>query len=252
MRRAPRHRPAHGGFRRRASAALRANPRRRPRPSPSRASCSTARASPEALRQQRRDQPLAVGTLLLQRLDEEPEPAQRLGEKLEVFVADRRVRVRVAVDLLFAKPRAGDRRRPAPASGTRRESGGCPCSSVAISERFVVSRKNASSTCSIRRRLTWISRATCASSTRSCARRKMSSISAAGAGRDRTRFARRVEPREHRRDLLREIARKAAVVRDGAFGEQYAGRVLHREHFGHVARRRHRVETARRATPRAR
>ena len=59
---------------------------------------------------------------------------------------------------------------------------------------------------------------------------------------DRTRRLRRVEPRQHRRDLLREIAREAAEVLDGALGEQDARRVLHREHIRHVARRRHRVE----------
>ena len=63
-----------------------------------------ARSFAESLRQKRRDQPPSVGTLLLHRLDEEAEPAQRFREKLEVAVADRRVRVRIAVDLLFAKP----------------------------------------------------------------------------------------------------------------------------------------------------
>ena len=69
-----------------------------------RAASSADRDLAQTLRQQRGNEPLPVGTLLLQRLDEEPQPTQRLGEKLEVAVADRRVRVRIAVDLLLAKP----------------------------------------------------------------------------------------------------------------------------------------------------
>src|SRR6185436_5129998 len=58
----------------------------------------------ETLRQQRRHDPRGVRALLLQRLDEKTQSAQRLGEELEVFGTDRGFGVRVAVDLLFAEP----------------------------------------------------------------------------------------------------------------------------------------------------
>ena len=110
--------------------------------------------------------------------------------------------------------------------------------SVASSARFGLSRKNASSTCSMCRRFVWISRPTCASSTRSCARFDISSSSgaaAAGAGR-----ASRVEPRHHRLDLLRKILRQARVVLERALRQQDARRVFHRERLGTA--RRHLVE----------
>ena len=61
--------------------------RRRPRASTESVS---ATAGSERLahpaRDQRRNQALAIGTLLLDRLDEEPEARQRFGEELEIVV----------------------------------------------------------------------------------------------------------------------------------------------------------------------
>ena len=198
--------------------------------------------SPRRLAKQRGDQPLPIGTLLLQRLDEESQSAQRLGEKLEVFVADRRVRVRVAVDLLFAK-------REQVIGVVLLQHLKCAADLVAV----LAERRDLGALRRIaEERVEHLLHPAQVDLDLARDLREQDSLLRAaeyavdqrpGPGRDRTRFARRVEPREHRRDLLREIAREAAVVRHGALGEQDAGRVLHREHFRNVRRRRHRVET---------
>ncbi len=61
------------------------------------------RCLPEALREQRGDQPLALGALLLDGLDVEAQAGQRFGEKLEVVVRHVRFRIRIRVDLLLAQ-----------------------------------------------------------------------------------------------------------------------------------------------------
>ena len=78
------------------------------------------------------------------------------------------------------------------------------------------------------RRLAWISRITCASSTRSCARFDISSSTGAAAS-PTTAGARGVEPRQHRLDLLREFGRQVVEVLERALGEQQRRRELHRQ-----------------------
>ena len=131
------------------------------------------------------------GPLLLDRLDVEAQARQRFGEKLEVVVADRRRRDRRSCAICSSHSPS---RRSASSSPSMRSAPRiCALSlaSVARSARLLLSRKNASSTCSMWRRLTWISRPTCASSTRSCARLLISSsIGAPVAGGERPRRAR--------------------------------------------------------------
>ena len=55
-----------------------------------------------AARNQRRNQTIAIGTLLLDRFDKKSETGQRLGEKLELVVRNQRVGRRVTLDLLLA------------------------------------------------------------------------------------------------------------------------------------------------------
>ncbi len=57
----------------------------------------------QALRDQRRDQAVPVGPLLLHRLDVEPEPGQRLREALQIVVGDLGLGIRVVLDLLLAR-----------------------------------------------------------------------------------------------------------------------------------------------------
>ena len=123
----------------------------------------------EALRDQRRDDPFAIGTLLLDRVDVEAEPRQRFGEQLEIPPRRPACRDwRKSRSASGTAPAAGRRRR-APECAARRESAGCPSRASQARTARVWSRKNASSTCSMWRRFAWISRITCASSTRSCA-----------------------------------------------------------------------------------
>ena len=93
--------------------------------------------------------------------------------------------------------------------------------SVASSARFSWSRKNASSTCSMWRRLAWISRATCASSRRSCARRAISSSIGArrdpGAGLFCCAASRRASIAS---TCLRKLRRERREILDRRFGEQ--------------------------------
>ena len=65
--------------------------------------CRSGGRDPQTLRQERLDQPVTVGPLLLDRLDVEAEPGERLGEQLQVFVLDRSIRVDVFVDLLLTE-----------------------------------------------------------------------------------------------------------------------------------------------------
>ena len=67
-----------------------------------RSSCAGG-ASPRRLASSGAISRCRFGPLLLERLDEETQPRERLGEQFQVLVADRRVRVRVAVDLLLAQ-----------------------------------------------------------------------------------------------------------------------------------------------------
>ena len=65
--------------------------------------CRSGGRDPQALRQERLDQPVTVGPLLLDRLDIEAKPGERFGEQLQVLVLDRRIGLDIFVDLLLAE-----------------------------------------------------------------------------------------------------------------------------------------------------
>ena len=133
----------------------------------------------QALREERRDQPFALGTLLLNRLDVETQLRQRFREQLEVLVGHRLSRIRVGLDLLLAQAeqtfRVGeteDLERTANLLAVlreRRELRTLSCREERIQHLLHVTQ--------VRR----ISRPTCASSRRSCARFDISSSSGAAA-----------------------------------------------------------------------
>jgi len=57
----------------------------------------------QALRNQRRDQPVALGALLLDRFDVEAEAGQRFRQQFEILIADCGFRIGIGCDLLLAE-----------------------------------------------------------------------------------------------------------------------------------------------------
>ncbi len=75
--------------------------------------------------EQRGDQTVAIGPLLLDGLDIEAEARQRFGQHLEVVVVNLDIRFRIFVDLLLAELEQALRASRARASSARRRSAGC-------------------------------------------------------------------------------------------------------------------------------
>jgi hypothetical protein len=57
----------------------------------------------ETFRDQRRDDPFAIGALVQYRVDVEPEPRQRFGEQFQSLLVDRRVGIGISLDLRLAQ-----------------------------------------------------------------------------------------------------------------------------------------------------
>ena len=114
----------------------------------------------------------------------------------------------------------------------RRGSAGCPSRAPESSPRFELSRKNASSTCSMRRRFACIF-AHHLREQRALLRPPRHLVECRRSGFGLAPRLRRVQPRQHRIDLLGEIRRQVRVVLERAFGEQQRGREFHRERLGH-------------------
>ena len=194
----------------------------------------------KALRDQRRDQSIAIRTLLLDRLDVEAKPGQRLREALEVVVGDHGLRVRVVLDLRLAggeQPlgivEAQDREGAADLLAVLRERGEVGALAV-VAEEGVEHLLHAPQ---VRLDLApdlGDQHALLGALAHFVERGRLGSLTRASGPR-------RVEAREHRVDLLREVRRERRVVLEGALGEQKRRRVLHRERLRHAGGR-HPVE----------
>ena len=186
-------------------------------------------------REQRCDQAVAVGTLLLHRLDVEPESGQRFREHLEVVVRDRRVRAGVGVDLQLARRQqaigfvqAEHRQRAADllaVLGERREVGALAVVAEERVEHLLhVPQVGLDLAADLREQHALLR------AFRHFVEHRRGGRGAALAG------ARGVEAREHRVDLLREIAAQAAVVLERALRQQQGSRVFHRHRLRHAGR----------------
>ena len=192
-------------------------------------------ASPRRLREQRRDQPFAIGALLLDGLDVEAEARQRFGEQLEVLVGHRRLGIRVGLDLLLAQAEQTFR--------VGRARGSCSAPRIcwlSFAERRELRALRAVAEERVEHLLHVPQvRLDLAADLREqhpllrALRHLVEQRRRRGAGK-RARRARGIEPRQHRLDLLREIGRQARVVLERALGQQHAGRVLHRDRLGNA------------------
>ena len=198
----------------------------------------------EAPREQRRDQAVAVGSLLLDGLDVEAQAGQRLGEQLEVVVRDGGVGIGIGVDLVLAKPEelvrlveAQDAQRPANLAAVLRQRRELGALAVVAEERVQhlldVPQVDLDLADDLRDQQPLLR------ALRHLVEQRR------GAGRPGGPVGLRgIEAGQHHVDLLREIRRQAGKILECAFGEQEARRVLHRQRLGH-AERRHRVQTFR-------
>ncbi len=193
----------------------------------------------QSLGDQRRDQPVAIGTLLLDRLDVEAETGQRFRQQFEIVVADRRFRIGIRGDLLLAQleqavgfVQAQDAQRAADLRavlGQRGEIGALRVvAEKAVQHLFDVAQIGLDLAADLRQQHALLRALAHLVEHRRRRRREAA-------------LARRVQPAQHRVDLARELRRQIRIVLERALGEQQRGRVFHRHRFGN-ARRRHLVQ----------